>query len=244
MTDVSFKNPCLECDHHLQGGDKNARECMDCEKRIAYVNAIGGLSYDSICQDGEDKNELKKDSNKKTTLEKTEDLQSEKDKFIEYHIKSLCKDAGVTIEQIRAGIQGCHDDQKRQEFNEIRDRIIESLAGGKFGKLNQVRIGKFLGITGHMISCRFKKMGIKSIIRKPKKSEPLKKEKTKRLFETAFVHTSTKLDIKELTLNFSDYPEIYEELQTLADQELRTIENQVLYILKEINIQNPNFKKL
>ena len=36
-----MQNPCLKCDHHLAGGDKHGKLCMDCEKRIAYLRSIG-----------------------------------------------------------------------------------------------------------------------------------------------------------------------------------------------------------
>lgn len=36
------KNPCLKCDHHQAGGDKNAYCCKNCEDRIAYVLELAG----------------------------------------------------------------------------------------------------------------------------------------------------------------------------------------------------------
>ena len=43
-----MKNPCLQCDHHLTGGKKDAERCLACRDRIDYVRAIGagdGLRY-------------------------------------------------------------------------------------------------------------------------------------------------------------------------------------------------------
>jgi hypothetical protein len=37
-----MKNPCLECAHHLSGGDKNAACCAECADRVKYVAGIGG----------------------------------------------------------------------------------------------------------------------------------------------------------------------------------------------------------
>lgn len=37
-----FSSPCLECDVHLKGMDKNGPECGGCRKRIEYVGALDG----------------------------------------------------------------------------------------------------------------------------------------------------------------------------------------------------------
>ena len=39
-----LKNPCLYCDHHLAGKSKDDPCCGECDKRIEYVMALGGLS--------------------------------------------------------------------------------------------------------------------------------------------------------------------------------------------------------
>ena len=38
MTEV--KNPCLKCDWHLSGGDKNTKKCGLCAERWAYAKSI------------------------------------------------------------------------------------------------------------------------------------------------------------------------------------------------------------
>ena len=39
-----MKNPCLSCDHHLAGGDKNCDRCRECDKRVEYVQLIGSVA--------------------------------------------------------------------------------------------------------------------------------------------------------------------------------------------------------
>jgi hypothetical protein len=35
-------NPCLECNHHLYGGDKNSKLCATCNDRILYNHFLSG----------------------------------------------------------------------------------------------------------------------------------------------------------------------------------------------------------
>jgi len=166
---IPLKNPCLECDYHLSGGEKNRCECINCDGRIAYVNAIGthpstpvneGVSLEGGT--GNDAKKILKTLNKieQVPSEKPKDLQSEKDQFIENHIKSMCEDAGMTIEQLRAGIQGTTNKQRRHKFNEVRERIIKSLVSGDFGRLSQWKIAKYLNVSNNTISTRMKAAGI------------------------------------------------------------------------------------
>jgi len=260
---IPLKNPCLECDYHLSGGEKNRPECINCDGRIAYVNAIGtcpsspvneGISLEGGA--GNDAEKILKTLNEIEQMppEKPKDPQSEKDQFIEYHIKSICKDAGMTIEQIRAGIKGAQNKQKRQKFNEVRDRIIKSLVSRDFGRLSQLKIAKYLGVSNHVINTRMKAAGIspmypcgaqsqieasdsrclKRIISKQKKPETRAPVKPLISKETPVPGQLT------LRLDFTDLPEIYDDLQALANQELRTIENQTLYIFKQLHERGLN----
>jgi hypothetical protein len=260
MSDTALKNPCRECDHHLAGGSKNACECTDCEERIAYVDAIGtcpgesvnegvsmegggGPDFDKILKTlSEIEQTANQDQTKPDPPEKAEDPQTEKDQFIEDHIKTMCKDAGMTIEQIRAGIKGQQNAAKTQPFHDVRDRIIKSLASGDFGKLNQTQIGKYLGVSNHVISMRMGVMGIApgkpgqvKKTKKPKSPEPAKPKKDKKTPDPA------KLTLR---LDFTEFPEIYNDLQTLATQEIRTIKNQALYIFKQIHKRGLNIEEL
>jgi len=37
------RNPCFECNRHLQGKSKDSPECKGCEKRIRYLEAVEGI---------------------------------------------------------------------------------------------------------------------------------------------------------------------------------------------------------
>ena len=241
-----LKNPCRECNHHLAGGNKNVCECTNCEDRIAYVNAIGTNPSESTCAtleggDGHDRKQSV-DDNLKTLneLEQMEDHKSIDNQQssiinpIEDHIKTMCQDAGMTIEQIRANAKEINDKQALQLFHETRDRIIKSLASGDFGKLNQTQIGKYLNISNHSVSVRMKIAGIQPMYpsgaqtrrKKPKTPAPAKPEEVKKTPDPAQL---------ALRLDFTDLPEIYDDLQALAAQELRTVDNQALYIFKQLH---------
>jgi len=279
MSDTTLKNPCLECDHHLSGGDKNVCECTDCEKRIAYVNAIGTSPGETVNEgvymDGDGggsdaekilktlstvKQKANQNQTKPDSPEKPGDLKSEKsinnhqssiDNLIEDHIKSICQGAGITIEQIRTNAKNIYDKKALQLFHDTRDRIIKSLASGGFGRLSQTKIAKYLGISNHVVSVRMKIMGIAPMYlsgahtiskwkklaekKKPKTPDPAKPKKDKKTPDRTHL---------VLRLDFTDLPEIYDDLQALAVQELRTIDNQALYIFKQIHTRGLNFKEL
>lgn len=47
-----------------------------------------------------------------------------------------------------------------------------------------------------------------------------------------------------LKLDFVAFPEIYDDLQALAKQELRSIENQALYIFKQLHERGLNIPEI
>ena len=75
----TLTNPCHECDHHLNGGDKNDPQCEGCQKRIDYAQALGGLS-ESVPDDV--------DINGGGIVDFDEQIKK--------YIKNLCEEAGVT----------------------------------------------------------------------------------------------------------------------------------------------------
>ena len=148
---------------------------------------------------------------------KTEDL-------LENHIKTLCGNYGMNIEQIRSGIQGSNDPDRRKLFHNIRDRIIKSLVSDEvFGRLTQVDIGKILCASGATIANRMQKMGISPINPREKHKQTLKIKKSK-------IATSSK-PTSQLTLDFSDHQEILEKIHRAAKDLMREPEAQVLFWL-------------
>lgn len=262
----ALKNPCLSCDHHLAGGDKNVWECNNCKERIAYVNAIGTCPGESVNENislegsagGTDAKKILNETEEMTNQE-IKDPQSEKSidnqqstiiDPIEDHIKTICQDASMTVDQIRVNAKDIQDKQALQLFHETRDRIIKDLASGEFGKMSQMKIGKHLDVSLHTISIRMGKMGIS-----PMYSVGAQRNR-KRLFKKKIPDIPTPVPIppkpKEsdipqnmmLNLNLADYPEIYDDLQALATQEIRTVEGQALYIFKQLHERGLNVKEL
>jgi len=219
-----LKNPCLECDHHLAGGDKNCDRCRDCERRVEYVNAIGKCPSSTVSEhvdlEGMGGPDFAKSKNEILAQEESLSIDP-----IENHIRDVCKKAGTTIERVRAGIKGSINTYVNQEVNNVRDEIIVGLASGKFGHLTQPQIGKYLNISGHLVCQRMKKMDIS-----PRPRD--KKAKSKPPMQANKIQSKSKN--KTLTLCFDDHPELYNDIIKLADRELREPENQALYILLKV----------
>jgi len=228
---TSLKNPCLECDHHLQGGSKNGEKCKNCDKRLEYIDAIDTSRSSSVSEhvdlEGHGGSDLKKsvkdnvlvDAMKNTAIEDLTDQDP-----IEEYIKQTCEAAGITPEKLRSGIATKSKRYNLQAFQKIRDQIIKQLASGKFGELNQTIIGKYLGVSNHVISSRMVKMKINPrghVSKKTPKHKPAPPAKTPP-------------DKRMITLAFDDHPELYNDLLELSRERLRTIENQVLFILLQV----------
>jgi len=234
-------NPCHECDHHLAGGNKNFEKCRDCDKRIAYVNAIDKSPSSSVNENvdlvGHGGSDVQKSKQDLTDYETAEEISSSMTiDPIQEHIKEICKSAGITLGQIRKGIKGQGDKNKIQAFHKIRDRIIKSLASGDFGCLNQTQIGDYLGVSNHVISTRMGKIGIPPMHpsgaqRHRKKSVKKKAPKVKAPATPPEVEETS----KQMIIDFTDHPEIYQGVMEAAADQLRTPEMQALYILKKFH---------
>jgi hypothetical protein len=214
---TSLKNPCLECDHHLAGKDKNCEKCKNCEKRLEYVHAIDTSRSSSVSEHVDLEGHGGADPKSKENL-------ADKDP-IEKHIRSVCQTHGITVEKLRAGTKG----KKDPDFQIFRDSIIRELASGKFGKLSQEKIGEYLNLSGHTVHCRMKIMEIKPMRPRSKKAAKKKAPKTKPM-----ASATTPPDKKVITLALDDHPALYDDLLKLANKKLRTIENQALYILLQV----------
>jgi len=170
----------------------------------------------------------------------TKDVQSEKDQLIEACIADCCKDAGITLNKLRGGFIGKSRPEELQSFHKVRDRIIKKLASGDFGILTQAEIGKYLGVTNHVISTRMNIIGVSpmhpsSPQKKPRKSPKKKKHKppvtAKALHVKTAESTPEKPGFNLITIDFSSHQEILGKICEIAQSELRTPENQVLYWL-------------
>lgn len=242
----SLKNPCHECDHHLSGGNKNCDRCISCEKRIAYVNAIGTSPSSTVSEhvdlDGHGGADLsniniedlpgpktKQDLADYETVEKTSSGIT-KDP-IDKHIKQVCESAGMTVDYVRAGVLQSFDKIQRYKFHKVRDQIIKDLASGKFGGLNQTQIGDYLNIKNWNVSDRMKNMGISP---RPKKKKPAKSPNVG-IGGPPSLELQKNKSSKTITISFEDHPDIFDDLIKLSKEQLRKPENQVLWILIKIH---------
>jgi len=222
---TSLKNPCLECDHHLAGKDKNCEKCKNCEKRLEYVHAIDTSRSSSVSEHvdlegygGADPKSIQNLAGKDP---------------IEKHIRSVCQTHGITVEKLRAGTKG----RKDPEFHNIRDSIIRVLASGKFGKLTQEKIGEYISLSDWAVSQRMKIMETKPVRPRSKKASKKKAPKAKP------AAPATRPDRKVITLALDDHPELYNDLLKLSRERLRTIENQALYILLQVQKRGMTLEK-
>ena len=155
---------------------------------------------------------------------KTEDL-------IEDHIKTICEDHGMTIEEIRAGIQGLQHHDKRQKFHDVRDRIIKSLVSDEvFGRLTQVDIGKILSMSGASVSHRMRKMGISPVNPRGEFKKVVKRIKSKTTTSRQPIKVK-ETPVSHLVLNFTDHQETLEKISKVAKDLMREPEAQVLFWL-------------
>lgn len=239
-----LKNPCLECNHHLFGGDKNCDLCRDCDKRVAYVAAIGKCPSSTMSEhvdlEGNAGSNLSKIAIDDLHGPKSKDDLAEHESPVENLIKKVCESENMTVAELRAGIKGVVDPVKREWFQNTRDHIIKYLASGKFGNFNQAQIGKLLNISNHTVCMRMKVIGIS-----PGKPDNLKSTKKKKhKMPPPQKKASENQPPKTLVLNFKKHPELYEQIEKLAERELRQSENQVLYILLKIHERGLDMEKL
>jgi len=243
---TSLTNPCLECDHHLAGGDKNCEKCKNCEKRLEYVHAIDTSRSSSVSEHIELEghgggSEVRKTEDLPKKIQDLENYETAekissnllKDPIRQY-IKQTCEGVGITPEKLRTGIANKSKRYNVQELQKIRDQIIKELSSGRFGELNQTIIGNYLGVSNHVISSRMVKMKINPRGHVSKKTIKKKAPKPK--------PAPPAIEKKVITLAFDDRPEVYDDLLKLAKKKLRTLENQVLYILiqsqkREMNLE-------
>lgn len=197
---TSLKNPCLECGHHLAGGEKNCEQCRKCDKRVEYVNAIGTCPGESVnvgvsleggsgstlesggyVDDGRldllntSVEDLSGPKSKEDLATEKEIPECDKADLIERHIKDICLHHGTTIDQIRAGVKRSEDKTVRNKFHQVRNHIIEFLSSGQVGKFTQGEIGNLLNVSGATICALIKDYRIPT---------PTQTRKKKKLFKS------------------------------------------------------------
>jgi len=259
----TLQNPCLTCDHHLADGDKNDGRCKDCEKRIAYINAIGMCPCSSVSEHVELEGGMKKtdygpgkylakeldDPEKNWVDIEIKDLPGPKTKEemdpIEEYIAGVCQAAGISVATLRKGIKGQSNIEDNIPFHNVRDEIIHTLFEGKFGPMSQVQIGKLLNIKNSTVSSRMRKMGFGP--GRPGQSKYLtktSKPQTTEMLIKSDIEPAPKIMSKmTVTIDFSKHTEVYENLRDLAEENLRSLENQALWIFLTLYQRGVNIEK-
>jgi len=245
---TELKNPCLECKHHQAGGDKNDEKCIKCDKRVAYVHTIDKSPSASVSETvdlfghgGSNLSTINIDDLPGPKCKN--DLEADKDP-IEDYIKEVCVRSKVSYEKIRSGFKRIGDKIVLHKLNTVRDEIIRNLASGSFGNLTQTQIGKYLGISLHVVSISMRRMGIetrkgskaKYLTSKFKKTKPIESlpEEQPSFKDVPIIATATSRS-KTITLSLDAHPEIYDDLEALAKEQLRSIDKQALWILIKLH---------
>ena len=222
-TITTLKNPCLDCDHHLAGGDKNCERCRTCKKRIEYVASIDTCPCASVSEH--------------VSLEGDGgfDLPGIPPDPVEKQLEEICEQHGTNLAAIRKGIQGWQNKAIRRAFHDTRDHIIEFLLSGSAGKFTQGQIGKLLNLAGATISGLIKDRGISKDPGKNKNTKPAPvKPKQETSARSSLKPKQEISDRLSLWLDFTNFPEIYDSLRDLASQEIRSIEGQALYMFMQM----------
>ena len=210
-------SPCKNCKNEFEDKNKHP-DCRVCMLPLEYANSYGS-PFETVPMEVKKMNDEKAPENPQTKT-----ITPAKDQLLEDHIKTLCEDHGMTIEEIRSGIQGSNDPDRRRVFHGTRDRIIRSLVSDEvFGRLTQVDIGKILCASGGTIAVRMQKMGISPINPRERHKKNSKTKKSKTVISSK--------PINQLIINFSDHQETLKKILKAAKDLMREPEAQVLFWL-------------
>ena len=198
------RNPCLGCD--LRDEDKNGRRCAECDDRVEYVSGLVGRTHASP------KGYAGQGGNKMTILEEK----------VEEIIKEVCDEFGVEVSKLREG-------KHFKKYSQARTRIAERLIAN-YG-MSQQKIGELTGVSNQSIHYLLKKKkkttDAVDILHKryigddPERKASLQTERKKTESKPA----------KTVTIDFSGHIEILEQLEKYAKEEIRSVEDQVLYFI-------------
>ena len=206
-------NPCAECLHHILGGSKNAPKCTNCKKRLKYVAVIGrhpscpvpdGVNVNGY--GGYDMPEIQEE----TTAPETKNIEPTE---IDHVVRGICKKHLTDLETLRTGRSNPLVNMKKLSY--VIQEIVETLAFEQ--NLKNPEIARILNVTPAAISLRLKKS----------------KKNTKNLKDTKDTPGPVSSNKNyRLEIDFSEHPEIYDDLVLVAHEEMRTVENQLIYMVK------------
>lgn len=262
MKSEGLRSPCLSCERKdengnlLLHGDKNIPICRACRKPGEYVKALGGAATSSVpveaCMDGGGGGAWEKTKVKLSELsgppvsrldeskleDQGEDLEHQEEtdaqevevtkrKKVDALIEGICDDNFVGVAAILAGT-------RTVKASTARRQIIERLMSAEF-EVPQAEIAKLVGVTYsavNLVVTNLKKAAAEKV------APPTQEE----IFEDSAAELKEKLRKREfaITVDFGGHKKAYERLGKEATEQLRTVENQVLYILTERFKDEPN----
>lgn len=212
---AELKNPCIINECGLRDEHKGNPTCRDCEKRVAYVAALGGLSESvplGVSLDGGGGSGLLIDDCRLVIDEEREDEVEEQAGYGE-------KPAETKI----CSREGCEYAGQPQPLDDF-DRASKSKGGRQ----------------AHCKDCRRR---IQRKLREKKKgankAPPVSKGVAKPATKTAGKpeqDVSTPPDDYTLTVDFASHPEVLKKIEDIARDKIRTPATQVLYWLKEFSL--------
>ena len=214
-----MKNPCLTCRVHLSGVSKaHEPKCRNCSDRVAYVAALGGMTH-SVPLDlttlGGDTGPGDIDELRITAKEEEVEAMNT-DNTPGGIIRRLCEENGITPDDLKSPV----DKSKRPGVVNVRKAAVRELSGRN---LPHRQIADLLGLHHTTNGQLQKELGIW----KPSRTRPKKKTTGKRLPE---IPVEGKMDI--LGILFAGHEKTLEQVRKVAKEEMRTPENQVVYIVK------------
>ena len=244
----TLKPPCRKCDYEFE--DKNHEPCASCPLPQAYNEALNkkqfqtykflttatknnwGVKKPKPKTKPIDRNEIGLKAWKQKTygLKKKEKRKMEKnhinttsdERLIEGYIEQICKDYGITVEKLKAKTPG----RPTTKVIEIRSEIINVLRSGKFGKLTNTEIGDILKVRERSIRSRLSK-------KQNGKPGPGPDPSSRKILSDNTPKDPPKP--LKLEINFNKHSTVYEDLEQLAEENLRTLENQVLWMFVRIH---------
>ena len=238
------RNPCLGCD--LRDKDKNGRRCMECNARVEYVSGLVGRVHSvekaiknehrtSNVQhrmlNGKNEGSAAVKPQAKTGENKMTILEDKVEKIIE----EICAEASVSVANLRAGRRG-------SKYTVARLRIAERLVAN-YG-MTQHKIGKLTGVSYQAISYLLSERKSPKI---PSDKTPGKAPEKDEHRTSDIEHVSRRSLAKTdrtlneeakpatsgtVTIDFSGRKELLNHLEKYAGEEIRSVEDQIMYFIK------------
>jgi len=209
------QHPCKVClKVRFEKRDYHKEPCASCDLPRQYDDQLkqGFFPITAFMRDSSQFTKIKENKEAKKRREMEKKILTDP---IETRIEEVCKEQGLTVEQLRAGIQGYKDPTVTQKYHVARDKIIIELSSGKYGDFTQPQIGQYINMSFAMVSRLMKRLEIDPIGRR------WRTQKQKDEME----------GIKELV--FEDDNAMYERVLHASEYEERSIAAQIRWIVKQ-----------